>query len=95
MYLLRYTDKIRVLRAAAKKLKGNIFKDSNIYLRRREQEVRSRRAQLRRDHLPHYKEKENVEFAFILWSVPAQILYTVSGEAKLKSFQLTPGEYDE
>ena len=96
VYLLRYTDKIRVLRAAAKKLKGNKFKDCQIYISDDvSKTVRSRRAQLRRDHLPHYKEKENVEFAFIPWSVPAQILYKVSGEAKLKSFQLTPGEYDE
>ena len=70
VYLLRYTDKIRVLRSAAKKLKGNKFKDCQIYISDDvSKKVRSRRAQLRRDHLPHYKEKENVEFAFIPWSV--------------------------
>ena len=50
---------------------------------------------MRRDYLQYYKAKDDVEFAFIPRSIPAQILYKISGDAKLKSFQLTPGEYDE
>ena len=50
--------------------------------------VRQERAKLRKDYLKEIKDREAVEFAFIPWSVPAQILYKETGSDKLKSFKL-------
>jgi len=46
-------------------------------------------AELRKNHLPNIKERENVLYAFIPWSVPAQILYKEDGAEKLTSFSLS------
>ena len=43
------------------------------------------RAKLRKDYLPAVKAKTNVQFAFIPWSVPVQVLYKEDGTEKLKS----------
>ena len=50
--------------------------------------VRKDRAKLRKFHLSGIKEREDVEFAFIPWSVPAQILFKERDCSKLKSFKL-------
>jgi len=47
------------------------------------------RTELRKNHLPNIKESENVLYAFIPWSVPAQILYKEDDTEKLKSFSLS------
>ena len=39
----------------------------------------------KRDHLKQLKEREGVQFAFIPWSVPAQILYKETDSEGLKS----------
>ena len=79
--LLRYTDKVYILKNAAAKLKNNKYKVSK--------SVRMERTELRKNHLPNIKKRENVLYAFIPWSVPAQILHKEDGTEKLKSFSLS------
>lgn len=87
--LLRYTDKSYILKNAAAKLKNNKYKDFSVFISDDvSRRVRIERAELRKNHLPRIKETENVLFAFIPWSIPAQILYKENGTDKLKSFTL-------
>lgn len=87
--LLRYTDKSYILKNAAAKLKNNKYKDFSVFISDDvSRRVRIERAELRKNHLPRIKETENVLFAFIPWSIPAQILYKEEGTDKLKSFTL-------
>ena len=89
VYLLRYPDKGRILKAATNTLKDNPFCDSQIFISDDvSKSVRSTRAKLRRDHLKQLKEREGVQFAFIPWSVPAQILYKETDSEGLKSFKI-------
>ena len=65
----------------------NKYKESSIFISDDvSKSVRMGRAELRKKHLPNRKERENVLYAFIPWSVPAQILYKEDGTEKLKSF---------
>ena len=86
VYLLRYPDKGLILKAATNTLRDNLFCDSQIFISDDvSKSVRSARAKLRRDHLKQLKEREGVQFAFIPWSVPAQILYKETDSEGLKS----------
>ena len=86
--LLRYTESY-ILKNAAAKLKNNKYKDFSVFISDDvSRRVRVERAELRKNHLPLIKERENVLFAFIPWSIPAQILYKEDGTDKLKSFSL-------
>ena len=82
-------DKSYILKNAAAKLKNNKYKDFSVFI---SDDVSRRvpiaRAELRKNHLPLIKERENMLFAFIPWSIPAQILYKEDGTDKLKSFSL-------
>jgi len=74
VYLLRYTDKSKILKAAANALKENAFHDCQIFISDDVSKVvRKDRAKLRRDYLNEIKAREGVDFAFIPWSVPAQV----------------------
>ena len=89
IYLLRYSDKVQILKAAASALKDNPFLDSQIFISDDvSKNVRKDRAKLRKDYLKGIKERSDVEFAFIPWSVPAQILFKDRNFSKLKSFKL-------
>ena len=89
VYLLRYTDKVFILKSAASKLKDNKYRNSQLFISDDvSKTVRMERAKLRKDFLPAVKAKTKVQFAFIPWSVPAQILYKEDGAERLKSFQL-------
>ena len=85
VYLLRYTDKVKILKAAAKALKDRVLSDDV------SKSVRNDRAKLRKDYLKEIQEKD-VEFAFIPWSVPAQILFKKVSTTKLSSFKLPTDE---
>ena len=50
--------------------------------------VREERKKLKERHLGEFREREDVHFAYIPWSVPARIIYKVNGESKLKTFYL-------
>ena len=89
IYLLRYSDKVRIIKVAANALKDNPFLDSQIFTSDDvSKNVRKDRATLRKDYLKGIKERGDVEFAFIPWSVPAQILFKDRNCSKLKSFKL-------
>lgn len=93
VYLLRYMDKVKILKAAAKALKDKVFFESQIYISDDvSKSVRNDRAKLRKDYLNEIKEKEDVEFAFIPWSVPAQTFYKKVSTTKLLSFKLPTDE---
>ena len=93
VYLLRYTDKVKILKAAAKALKDKVFFESQIYISDDvSKSVRNDRAKLRKEYLKEIREKEDVEFAFIPWSIPAQILYKKVSATKLSSFKLPTDE---
>ena len=93
VYLLRYTDKVKILKAVAKALKEKAFFESQIYISDEVlKSVRNDRAKLRKDYLKEIKEKEDVEFTFIPWSVPAQILYKKVSTTKLSTFKLPTDE---
>ena len=91
-------ENIEVMRAhrtkinqATNTLKDNPFCDSQIFISDDvSKSVRSERAKLRRDHLKQLKEREGVQFAFIPWSVPAQILYKETDSEGLKSDMSSP-----
>ena len=90
VYLLRYTDKEKILKMAPSKLKNNYYKDLPIFISDDvSKSVREDRTTLRKNYLADIKAKPNVIFAFIPWSVPAQILYKEEGADKLKSFTLS------
>ena len=88
IYLLRYSDKIQILKVAANALKDNPFLDCQIFISDVSKNVRKDRAKLRKDYLKGIKERSDVEFAFIPWSVPGQILFKDRNCSKLKSFKL-------
>ena len=89
VYLLRYTDKEYVLRNAASKLRDNPFQEGNLYISDDvSKSVREERQKLKERHLGEFREREDVHFAYIPWSVPARIIYKVKGESKLKTFYL-------
>ena len=89
VYLLRYPDKGRILKAATNTPKDNPFYGSQIFISDDvSKSVRIAKAKLRRDHLKQLKESEGVQFAFIPWSVPAQILYKEKNSEGLKSFKI-------
>ena len=82
-------DKVKILKAAAKALEEKAFFESQIYISDDvSKSVRNDRAKLRKDYLKEIKEKEDVEFAFIPWSVPAKILYKKVSTTKLSTFKL-------
>ncbi|KAL9976908.1 hypothetical protein ACROYT_G014250 [Oculina patagonica] len=89
VYLLRYTDKVFLLKQAASKLKDNKYKEAGIFISDDvSKTVRDERSKLRKDFLPNIKAKPGVQFAFIPWSVPAKILYKEESTGNLKSFYL-------
>ena len=90
VYLLRYTDKQHILRNVSSKLRDNPYKEAKLYISDDvSKTVREERKKLRERHLEDFRTREDVEFAFIPWTVPACIrLYKFIGTSKLKSFSL-------
>ena len=91
MYLLRYTDKQYILRNAASKLKDNPVQDANLYISDVFSKiVRDDRKKLKERHLEDFRQREDVQLAYVPCNVPARILYKLIGEPKLKSFFFLP-----
>ena len=66
IYLLRYSDKVQILKAAASALKDNPFLDSQIFISDDvSKNVRTDREKLRKDYLKGIKERSDVEFALL------------------------------
>ena len=85
--LLRYPDKQFILKNAAAKLKDNPYLGAKIFISDDvSKAVRHERKILKDRHLEEIRSREDVEYAFIPWSIPPRILYKGNDSAKLKSF---------
>ena len=74
---------------AASKLRENPFHEANLYISDDvSKSVREQRKKLKERHLNEIRSREDVQFAYIPWSVPARIIFKLNGESKLKSFYL-------
>ena len=87
MFTFLGTDKVKILKAdkVSSSLKYIYISDDVSKL------VCNDRAKLRKDYLKEIQEKD-VEFAFIPWSVPPQILLKKVSTTKLSSFKLPTDE---
>ena len=66
VYMLRYTDKVNLLKLAASKLKDNKYKESMIFISDDvSKSVRDDRSKLRKNYLQEIKARPEVQFAFI------------------------------
>ena len=89
VYLLRYTAKEYILRNAASKLRENPFHEANLYISDDvSKSVREQRKKLKERHLNKIRSREDVQFAYIPWSVPARIIFKLNGESQRD--KLTP-----
>ena len=80
VYLLKYTDRQYILANAAICLKENQYDGSSLYISDDvTKDVREQRTKLKEKHLKNLRQRDEVQFAYVAWSVPAKILY------KLKS----------
>ena len=85
--LLRFTDKQYIVRNAAAQLKENPFQEANIFISDDvSRKVREGRKKMKENHLEAIRVRGDLELTFILWSVPARILFKKSDTVKLKSF---------
>ena len=88
MYLLRYTDRQYILANAGKTLKDNPNKDSILYISDDvTKDIRDQRKSLKEKYLQDLEQKEEVEFAYVPWSVPLRIVYKVKDQLALKVIQ--------
>ena len=89
VFNMRFTDKQYILRNAAAKLKDHPFQEASLFISDDvSRKVREDRKKLKENHLDAIRAREDVEFAFIPWSVPARILFKNKDTDKLKSFSL-------
>ena len=66
VYLLRYTDKVNLLKVAASKLKDNKYKESMIFISDDvSKSVCDDRSKVRKNYLQEFKARPEVQFAFI------------------------------
>ena len=81
VYLLRFTaHKEYVLRNAASKLRDNPFQEANLYISDDvTKSVREERKKLKERHLKEFRSPDDVLFTYIPWSVPARIIYKLTG----------------
>ena len=87
VYLLRYPDKGRILKAATNTLKDNLFCDSQIFLSDDvSKSVRSARAKLRRDHLSNLKKGKEFSLRSSHGQFPRR--YKETDSEGLKSFKI-------
>ena len=76
VYLLKYTDRQYILANAAICLKENQYDGSSLYISDDvTKDVREQRTKLKEKHLKNLRQRDEVQFAYVAWSVPAKILY--------------------
>ena len=74
---------------AASKLRENPFHEENLYISDDiSKSAREQPKKLKERHLNEIRSQEDVQFAYIPWSVLARIIFKLNGESKLKSFYL-------
>ena len=88
VYLLKYTDRQYILANAAKCLKENQYDGSSLYISDDvTKDVREQRKKLKEKHLKNLRQRDDVQFAYVAWSVPAKILYKLKDNPGLKAVQ--------
>ena len=82
------TDRQVILANAAKSLKDNPYKGSKLYISDDvTKEIREQRKLLKEEHLKTLREREDVEFAYVPWSIPVRIIYRVKDQSGVKVIQ--------
>ena len=75
VYLLKYTDRQYILANTAKCLKENQYDGSSLYISDDvAKEVREQQKKLKEKHLMNLRQRDDVQFAYVVWSVPASYL---------------------
>ena len=70
--------------------RDNPFLEANLYISDDvSKKVRDDRKKLKKRYINEIRSREEVDFAYIPWNVPARILYKDKDSAKLKSFFLS------
>ena len=88
VYLLKYTDRQYILANAAKCLKENQYDGSSLYISNDvTKDVREQRKKLKEKYLKNLRRRDDVQFAYVAWSVPAKILYKLKDNPILKAVQ--------
>ena len=88
--LLRFTDKQYICSKDAAKLRDHPFQEANLFISDDvSRKVREGRKKMKENHLEAIRVRGDVELTFILWSVPARILFKNKDTDKLKSFSPT------
>ena len=88
IHLLKYTDRQYILANAAKCLKENQYDGSSLYISDDvTKDVLEQRKKLKEKHLKNLRQRDEVQFAYVAWSVPAKILYKLKDNPVLKAVQ--------
>ena len=88
VYLLKYTDRQYILANAAKCLKENQYDGLSLFISDDvTKDVREQRKKLKKKHLMNLRQRDDVQFAYVAWSVPAKILYKLKDNPVLKAVQ--------
>ena len=88
VYLLKYTDRQYILAKAAKYLKGNQHDGSSLCISDNiTNDVQEQLIKLKEKHLKNLRQRDDVQFAYMAWSVPAKILYKLKDNPVLKAVQ--------
>ena len=88
VYLLKYTDRQYILANATKCLKENQYDGSSLHISDDvTKEVREQGKKLKGKHLKNLRQRDDVQFAYVAWSVPAKILYKLKDNPALKAVQ--------
>lgn len=86
--LLKYTDRQYLLANAAKCLKGNQHDGSSLGISDDiTKDVQEQRKKLKEKHSKNLRQRDDVQFAYMAWSVPAKILYELKDNPVLKAVQ--------
>ena len=86
--LLKYTDRQYLLANTAKCLKGNQHDGSSLCISDDiTKDVQEQRKKLKEKHLKNLCQRDDVQFAYMAWSVPAKILYKLKDNPVLKAVQ--------
>ena len=88
VYFLRYSDRQYILANVVRCLKNNQFKGSVIYFSDDvTKEIQEQQKKLKEKYLDDLRKRDDVQFAYVAWSVPAKILYKVKEQQGLKMIQ--------
>ena len=88
MFIFRSIQTDYILANAAKCLKENQYDGSSLYISDDvTKDVQEQRKKLNERHLKNLRQRDDVQFAYVAWSVPAKILYKLKDNPVLKAVQ--------